>query len=279
MKKSVAVVCSLALSGVLVSGAVLARGVSEKKASIGSQSALDIALEDAGVRSAQASNAKSVFERAGDGYVYDVEFDCGMNEYDYIIDAKSGEILVRDIDSDDGTPTTTISQTKTPTVATATDADGSSAHISVGQAKEIALAHAQLSASEVRFTKAELDRENGVQVYEIEFLYDGVEYEYSISLTGETVQKETDSKEIHTPTPKQENTDGSSAYISVEQAKEIALGHAKLSASEVRFRKAVLERDDGVAEYEIEFIKDRTEYEYSIDARTGKILEHSIDRD
>ena len=279
MKKSVAVVCSLALSGVLVSGAVLARGVSEKKASIGSQSALDIALEDAGVRSAQASNAKSVFERAGDGYVYDVEFDCGMSEYDYIIDAKSGEILVRDIDSDDGTPTTTISQTKTPTVATATNADGSSAHISVGQAKEIALAHAQLSASEVRFTKAELDRENGVQVYEIEFLHDGVEYEYSISLTGETVQKETDSKEIHTPTPKQENTDGSSAYISVEQAKEIALGHAKLSASEVRFRKAVLERDDGVAEYEIEFIKDRTEYEYSIDARTGKILEHSIDRD
>lgn len=195
MKKSVAVVCSLALSGVLVSGAVLARGVSEKKASIGSQSALDIALADAGVRSADARNTKSVFEREGVGYVYDVEFDCGTNEYDYIIDAKSGEILVRDIDSDDGTPTTTIPQTKTPTVATATDADGSSAYISVGQAKEIALAHAQLSASEVRF------------------------------------------------------------------------------------RKAVLERDDGFAEYEIEFIKDRTEYEYSVDAETGKILEHSIDRD
>lgn len=195
MKKSVVVVCSLALSGVLVSGAVLARGVSEKKASIGSQSALDIALEDAGVRSAQASNAKSVFERAGDGYVYDVEFDCGMSEYDYIIDAKSGEILVRDIDSDDGTPTTTISQTKTPTVATATDAESAAAaeRITLDRAKQIAVADAQLDIRNVQFTKAELDRENGVQVYEIEFIKDRTEYEYSIDArTGKILEHSID---------------------------------------------------------------------------------------
>lgn len=100
MKKTAVAICSVALAGVLVSGAVLAKGASEKKNAIGSQSALEIALADAGIRSADARNTKSVFERAGDGYVYDVEFDCGTNEYDYIIDAKSGEILEYSIDRD-----------------------------------------------------------------------------------------------------------------------------------------------------------------------------------
>ena len=40
-----------------------------------------------------------------------------------------------------------------------------------------------------------------------------------------------------------------------------------------------LEKDDGVAEYEIEFYADKKEYSFSIDAASGKILETEIDMD
>ena len=65
----------------------------------------------------------------------------------------------------------------------------------------------------------------------------------------------------------------------VEKAKTLALNHAGLSAGEVSLSKAKFENDDGIMVYEIEFIKDRTEYEYTIDAASGKILEFDSEYD
>lgn len=65
----------------------------------------------------------------------------------------------------------------------------------------------------------------------------------------------------------------STAYISVDEAKNIALSHAGFSLSEVTFSKTKLERDDGIMIYEIEFYKGRVEYEYEINALTGDIIE------
>lgn len=68
--------------------------------------------------------------------------------------------------------------------------------------------------------------------------------------------------------------------ISKEKAKEIALDHAGYKESEVRFVKAKLDRDDGRYEYEIEFRADgNLEYDYSINAVNGKILEFDHDYD
>ena len=61
------------------------------------------------------------------------------------------------------------------------------------------------------------------------------------------------------------------------QATSIALKHAGLSAAEVSFTKAKLEKDDGLRKYEIEFIKGSTEYEYEIDAATGSVLEYDVE--
>lgn len=72
---------------------------------------------------------------------------------------------------------------------------------------------------------------------------------------------------------------GAASYISIDQAKSIAVGHAGLSVSEVRFSKAKLENDDGYTVYEIEFYKDRMEYEYTINAMDGSILEYDSDWD
>lgn len=67
--------------------------------------------------------------------------------------------------------------------------------------------------------------------------------------------------------------------ISLEQAKELALQKAGLSASQVQFKKAKLDFDDGRWEYEIEFINNFVEYEAEIDAQTGAFYKWEVDRD
>ncbi len=68
--------------------------------------------------------------------------------------------------------------------------------------------------------------------------------------------------------------------ISKEEAKKIALDHAGYEESEVRFIKAKLDFDDGRYEYEIEFRADgNLEYDYSINAVNGKVVEFDRDYD
>ncbi|MBO6133828.1 MAG: PepSY domain-containing protein, partial [Lachnospiraceae bacterium] len=59
----------------------------------------------------------------------------------------------------------------------------------------------------------------------------------------------------------------------------IALQKAGLKEKDVTFSKAKLENDDGKKEYDIEFYRGGYEYEYEIDALTGKITDESIEID
>lgn len=59
-----------------------------------------------------------------------------------------------------------------------------SPRISQARAKEIAVDQAGLPASSVRFTKVKLDYEKGRYEYEIEFRYNG--YEYDVELDANT---------------------------------------------------------------------------------------------
>ena len=49
------------------------------------------------------------------------------------------------------------------------------------------------------------------------------------------------------------------------------------TAKDVTFKKVKQELDDGIEKIKVEFIQGETEYEYEIDANTGKILEFSSD--
>jgi uncharacterized membrane protein YkoI len=63
------------------------------------------------------------------------------------------------------------------------------------------------------------------------------------------------------------------------KAKSIALAHAGLNESQVTWIQVEKDEDDGRIQYEIEFKAGGMEYEYTIDASTGSILEHEKDLD
>ena len=143
----------------------------------------------------------------------------------------------------------------------------------IDAAKAAALADAGLVESDVTFTKEKLDWDDGIAVYDIEFLTADTEYDYEIdAATGAVLDK---SAELFRPNESQGQA--MDASIGVESAKEIAAAHAGLSKEEVFFTKAELEH--GRSEYEIEFYHDRIEYEYTIDAATGAILEYKSEYD
>jgi uncharacterized membrane protein YkoI len=61
-------------------------------------------------------------------------------------------------------------------------------------------------------------------------------------------------------------------YIGKDAAIAIALAHAKLERSAVRDLKCELDRENGIMIYEVEFESGLFDYEYDIDATSGKIL-------
>ncbi len=145
----------------------------------------------------------------------------------------------------------------------------------IDAAKAAALADAGLAVSDVTFTKEKLDWDDGIAVYDIEFLTADTEYDYEIdAATGAVLDK---SAELLRPN--ESPGQAMDAGIDVESAKEIAAAHAGLSKEEAFFTKAELELEHGRSEYEIEFYHDRIEYEYTIDAATGAILEYKSEYD
>lgn len=182
------------------------------------------------------------------------------------------------------------------------------AYIGRDNALTIALNHAGVSASDVTHYKIEMDYDY-VIVYEIEFYYNNIEYDYEINaLTGDIIEYDRDGEHhiVNNNTSTNNNSTNNntsnnnssnnssnnstsnnntsnnntttSSYIGKERAQEIALNHAGLSSSDVRFEKVELDVDDNRTTYEIEFDYGYYEYEYEIDAYTGAILKSEVDR-
>ena len=159
--------------------------------------------------------------------------------------------------------------------AAATSTRTSSTDIGAEKAKEIALQHAGVSASNAVFVKAEREYDDGRLTYDVDFYAGNKEYDYEIlAANGTILSYDADIEGYRIPSS---TSTSSSGYIGVERAKEIALQHAGLSASGVNFVKAEFDYDDGRAEYEIEFHHNFREYEYTIDAASGTILEAERD--
>ena len=160
-------------------------------------------------------------------------------------------------------------------------------YIGVEKAKSIALKDAGVSGA--TFVKAKLDTEDGVKVYDVEFYKGNVEYDYEIdAITGKIPEKDRDIENFSIPkkkattnkqaTKKAKTTTKKAAKdIGVEKAKSIALKDAGVSG--VKFTKAKVDYENGVKVYDIEFRKGNKEYDYEIEAATGKIRERNVDLD
>ena len=153
--------------------------------------------------------------------------------------------------------------------------------ISLDKAKEIALSHAGLSADKVTFVQANMDFDDGIKKYDIEFYCNGQEYDYEINASnGQIIQFDYDMEYNYIPNNNTTNNQGNvnaTANISVERAKEIALSHAGLASNQVTFQRTELDFDNGIQKYEIEFYYNYREYSYEIDANTGNILSYEQD--
>jgi len=144
------------------------------------EEAIAIALKDAGLASEQVVHRRTELDFERGLPIYEVEFYSGAREYDYDIHAETGQILFRESEPE-RTPEKAepTAPAAVPTAPPATEA-AKSDRISKEKSISIALQDAGLSENQVSRLKAEFDYDDGRPEYDVEFKYDGWEYEYEI---------------------------------------------------------------------------------------------------
>lgn len=151
--------------------------------------------------------------------------------------------------------------------------------ISMQQAAEVALQDAGFSSSEVESLSGNLDSDDEVRHYDVRFVSQGMEYDYEIKASDGTIlEKDREAVETHSSSqnvslPAESSTMTDSDFISIDEAKSIALQVSGVDASNAVFTEAELNVDDGVHIYEIEFIGGDMEYSFEINAMTGSVAE------
>ena len=187
---------------------------------------------------------------------YEVELITAQGEFDYDVDAWTGEILKGPASVAGGTGGTSSS--------------GTTGGISADKARSIALTDAGISENDALGLRVKQDWDDGVALYEVEFRSGGAEYEYDIRLSdGAILKSERDADNNYTYFAA---SSGSGALIGEAAAKTAALQHAGVSESQTSYLSCQLEYDDGRLEcYEVEFRSGSTEYEYEIGPYDGAI--------
>ena len=115
---------------------------------------------------------------------YEVELHTAWGEFEYMVDAYTGEVLSGQRDLLSSAPTApTGSETEKPSTP--------SGDIGYAKAKSIALNHAGVSEGAAYDMEVEPDDEDGVLLYEVSFKSGDMEYEYEIhASTGEILKYE-----------------------------------------------------------------------------------------
>ncbi len=216
-------ICATLIIGLCVFGAIRVNAGINENRTIGMDKGVNVALADAGFKSEEVTNLTAHYDTEDGSSVYEVSFVAGDYKYEYVVKASNGKIIEADRDelADSAAESSDVANTekaaaeksdqtqtqnsesaqaaKTETKPSAsaasegstsagTSGSTSSSYIGVDKAKSIALSDAGLSASSVTFTKAKLDREDGLRVYEIEFFTQDKEYEYEISAADGTIR-------------------------------------------------------------------------------------------
>lgn len=228
---------------------------------ISEERAKEIALEDAKkdfTKEAKLDTDLYVKREKEDGIeIYEVDFILEGMDYEYKIKVSDGTIVDKDREI----------ITNNNVISSNSNSNNDMDTLTLENAKLIALKDSNLKENEVNLLKTKKEMDDGISIYEIEFSDIDKIYDYEIStITGEIISKEIELKN--------KNLSGSS-NLTEEQAKEIALTHSGLKASNVTMKKIELERETNYTAYEVEFYQGNKEYEYEIHSTSGTILKYS----
>ena len=197
--------------------------------------------------------------KADDGVIrkWELDDDSSNNNYTGNSSGNSGN---NSNNNNNSTSTPKPTATPKPTTAPSTS-------VSMDEARTLVLK----KVPGATITKIELDYDDGRKIYEGEAYKDGYEYEFEINAsTGKFIKWEQDWDDDHHDDDHHGSTSG---LISAEKAEQAVLN--KLPGATIRSME--LDEDDGYYCYEGEAYQNGVEYEFVIDAYSGKILEWERD--
>ena len=240
------------------------------------EEAQEAALKAADIEAADADISATTLSEVAGVACYKVEFTSGEYAYAYTINAETGAVMEMSSQeqsaqasgtetADSAAPAT--AQTAAP--ATAQNETGTGT-VDEAAAQKIALEHAGVKETDATITKSKLDYEDGRQVYDIEWYAGGAKYDYEIATdNGEIISSAYEEKTM--------GADSKNVTVSEADAKKTALDRVS-GATDKDLYEWKLDYDDGRPEYEGKIIYGGTEYEFTIDASTGSVMEWDAEK-
>ena len=237
------------------------------------EEAQEAALKAADIEAADADISATTLSEVAGVACYKVEFTSGEYAYAYTINAETGAVMEMSSQEQNaqasGTQTEAAdpeasaqAQTSAPTTAQTATGTGT---VDEAAAQKIALEHAGVKAADATIIKSKLDYEDGRQVYDIEWYAGGAKYDYEIAAdTGEIISSGYEEKTM--------GANSNNVTVSEADAKKTALDRVS-GATDKDIYEWKLDYDDGRPEYEGKIIYGGMEYEFTIDAATGSIIE------
>ena len=208
-------VCAVLIIAVIAFSVLYAIGSIANNQGIGLERATNVALQNAGYTESEVTGLRGHYDRDDNLKIYEIEFYADGFEYDYKVAAEDGTILEanRELTNQINGGTTgqnssqgitsennqqpgnsSNNQSDSSSQTQNNQSDNSSQYIGTEKAKQIALNHAGVSSSSATFTKTKLDRDDGIYVYEIEFISGEIDYDYEINATtGNVISFDTES--------------------------------------------------------------------------------------
>ena len=248
------------------------------------EEAQEAALKAADIEAADADISATTLSEVAGVVCYKVEFTSGEYAYAYTINAETGAVMEMSSQEQNaqasGTQTEVADATVPTTAQTSAQAQTSAAApaqnatdigiVDEAAAQKIALEHAGVKAADATITKSKLDYEDGRQVYDIEWYAGGAKYDYEIAAdTGEIISSAYEEKTM--------GADSKNVTVSEADAKKTALDRVS-GATDRDIYEWKLDYDDGRPEYEGKIIYGGTEYEFTIDAATGSVIEWDAEK-
>lgn len=234
------------------------------------EEAQEAALKAADIVAADADISATTLSEVAGVACYKVEFTSGEYAYAYTINAETGAVMEMSSQEQNAQASGTQTETADPAApAPAQNATGIGT-VDEAAAQKIALEHAGVKAADATITKSKLDYEDGRQVYDIEWYAGGAKYDYEIATdTGEIISSAYEEKTM--------GADSKKVTVSEADAKKTALDRVS-GATDKDLYEWKLDCDDGRPEYEGKIIYGGTEYEFTIDAATGSVMEWDAEK-